>query len=286
MIRVVALILCLFSAALKAQPMYWMAQKGELKLMLLGSVHVGDDSLYPLPDPINQFLTHSDGLIIETDVRKSSGVNYPTSDVSARQVLSEQQITELSGIAKLFELDAKTLLDAPPWAAALSLQMKQLEYLGYRSDDGVDLRLVYRATTKGIPVLSLETLQFQVNLLTSQQDAGKEMLTSFIDEFDGAEKAIKCLLTSWKTGDIKSLEKFAELSEMSPDYEQQFITQRNHDWANKLANKFVTQSKGNYLVVVGMLHLVGQDNLLSLLRQQGFVITKLSEDGQANCQFE
>ncbi len=286
MIRVVALFLCFFSFTLNAQPMFWMAQKGELKLMLLGSVHVGDDSLYPLPDPINQFLERSNGLIIETDVRKSSGVTYPTSDVAARQVLSEQQQNQLNGIAKLYGLDSKTLLDAPPWAAAISLQMKQLEYLGYKSDDGVDLRLVYNATNNGIPVLSLETLQFQVNLLTSQANGGQEMLTSFIDEFDSAEPTTQCLLTSWKAGDIKNLEKFAELSSMSADYEQQFIHQRNADWANKLSNKFITQSKGNYLVVVGMLHLVGTDNLLTLLRQQGFMVTKLSEDGEANCQFE
>ncbi|MFB9135005.1 TraB/GumN family protein [Vibrio olivae] len=285
MIRVVVFFLCFFSAMLKAEPMYWMAQKGDLKLMLLGSVHVGDDSLYPLPDTVNQFLEQSDGLIIETDVRKSSGVNYPTSDIATRDVLSPTQQQQLSAIAKQFELDNKTLLDAPPWAAAISLQIKQLEYLGYRSDDGVDIRLVYQATVKGIPVLSLETMQFQINLLTSQPEGGKELLTSFIDEYERADTMIQCLLKSWKTGDLKSLERFSELAALSEEYENQFITQRNQDWANKLANRFITQSKGNYLVVVGMLHLVGQDNLITLLRQKGFVITKLSNEGNAQCSF-
>ena len=57
-----------------AEPLYWQAKKDDLTLTILGSVHVGDESMYPLPKQITDTLKESDGLIIETDIRKSEGV--------------------------------------------------------------------------------------------------------------------------------------------------------------------------------------------------------------------
>lgn len=39
-----------------AEPLYWQAKKGELTLTILGSVHVGDESMYPLPSAITDTL--------------------------------------------------------------------------------------------------------------------------------------------------------------------------------------------------------------------------------------
>lgn len=279
--------LLLFSTALNAEPLFWRAEKGGLEYLILGSVHVGDESMFPLPRAINNTLIESDGLILETDIRKTQNVAYPKQTLSSKDVLSDTQIATLKNIASQLQVNANELLSSPPWAAALLIQMKQTESFGYSSDAGVDLTLMYKATIEDVPVLSLESVQFQIDLLTGQKESGKELLISAIEDFNDAKKATHCLIDSWKAGDLKKLNEFSTLTELSPEFEQAFIHQRNQDWVSKLSEpSWLPNPKGSYVVVVGMLHLVGDDNVLMQLQQQGFEVTQKSNSKDVNCQFK
>ncbi|PMH06808.1 TraB/GumN family protein [Vibrio splendidus] len=270
-----------------AEPLYWQAKKDDLTLTILGSVHVGDESMYPLPSAITDTLKNSNGLVVETDIRKTDGVVYPTTKVTTSDVLNEEQKQMLVDITKSLDMPTQQLLNAPPWATSLSIQMQQLKNLGYGSAGGVDATLAYKATIQDVPVISLEPLQFQIDLMTKQKDDGKEWLISSLEEFDQTDRVVHCLIESWKAGDLAKLEAFAELSEMSPKLEKAFLTDRNIDWANKLSvNDWKIAPKGNYLIVVGALHLVGKGNLLELLEDKGFNVTQQSQSLQAQCQFE
>ncbi|CAK2646673.1 TraB/GumN family protein [Vibrio crassostreae] len=270
-----------------AEPLYWHAKKDELTLTILGSVHVGDESMYPLPSAITDTLKNSDGLVIETDIRKSDGVVYPRNKLTTADVLNEEQLQLLIDISKSLDMPTQQLLSSPPWATSLSIQMQQLKNLGYGSAGGVDATLAYKATIQDVPVISLEPLQFQIDLMTKQKDDGKEWLVSSLEEFDQTDSVVHCLIESWKAGDVAKLEEFAKLSEMPTELEKAFLTDRNIDWANKLAaNDWKLDSKGNYLIVVGALHLVGEGNLLQLLKEKGFNVTQQSQSQQAQCQFE
>ncbi|MEZ9536225.1 TraB/GumN family protein [Vibrio splendidus] len=270
-----------------AEPLYWQAKKDDLTLTILGSVHVGDESMYPLPAQITDTLKQSDGLIVETDIRKTEGVVYPTTTVTTGDVLNKEQKQLLASISKSLDMPTQQLLGSPPWATSLSIQMQQLKKLGYGSASGVDATLAYKATTQDVPVISLEPLQFQIDLIAGQKDSGKEWLVSSLDEFDQTDRVVHCLIESWKAGDVAKLEEFAKLSEMPSELEKAFLTDRNIDWANKLsANDWKLDSKGHYVLVVGTLHLIGEGNLLQLLEDKGFNVTKQSQSQQAQCQFE
>ncbi|MFA0015156.1 TraB/GumN family protein [Vibrio lentus] len=270
-----------------AEPLYWQAKKDDLTLTILGSVHVGDESMYPLPAQITDTLKESDGLIVETDIRKTEGVVYPTTTVTTGDILSEDQQQLLTSISKSLGMSTQQLLSSPPWATSLSIQMQQLKNLGYGSAGGVDATLAYKATIQDVPVLSLEPLQFQIDLIAGQKDSGKEWLVTSIEEFDQTDRVVHCLIESWQAGDVTKLEEFAELSEMPTELEKAFLTDRNVDWANKLSsNDWKLDSKGHYVLVVGTLHLIGEGNLLQLLKEKGFNVTQQSQSRQAQCQFE
>ena len=270
-----------------AEPLYWQAKKDDLTLTILGSVHVGDESMYPLPSQVTDTLKESDGLIVETDIRKTEGVVYPTTTVTSGDVLNEEQKQLLTSISKSLGMPTQQLLSSPPWAASLSIQMQQLKNLGYGSAGGVDATLAYKATIQDVPVISLEPLQFQIDLIAGQKDSGKEWLVTSIEEFDQTDHVVRCLIEGWKAGDITKLEDFAKLSEMPSELEKAFLTDRNVDWAKKLsANDWKLNSKGHYVLVVGTLHLIGDGNLLQLLEDKGFSVTQQSQSQQAQCQFE
>ena len=270
-----------------AEPLYWQAKKDDLTLTILGSVHVGDESMYPLPTQITDTLNEIDGLIIETDIRKSEGVVYPATTVTTADVLSVEQKQLLKSISKSLGMPTQQLLSSPPWATSLSIQMQQLKNLGFGSASGVDATLAYKATIQDVPVISLEPLQFQIDLIAGQKDSGKEWLLTSLEEFDQTDRVVHCLIESWKAGDESKLEVFAQLSEMPTELEKSFLTDRNVDWANKKsANDWKLDTKGHYLLVVGTLHLIGEGNLLELLEKRGFVINQQSQSQQAQCQFE
>ncbi len=270
-----------------AEPLYWQAKKDDLTFTILGSVHVGDESMYPLPSQVTDTLKESDGLIVETDIRKTEGVVYPTTTVTSGDVLNEEQKQLLTSISKSLGMPTQQLLSSPPWATSLSIQMQQLKNLGYGSAGGVDATLAYKATIQDVPVISLEPLQFQIDLIAGQKDSGKEWLVTSIEEFDQTDRVVRCLIEGWKAGDITKLEDFAKLSEMPSELEKAFLTDRNVDWAKKLsANDWKLNSKGHYVLVVGTLHLIGDGNLLQLLEEKGFNVTQQSQSQQAQCQFE
>lgn len=270
-----------------AEPLYWQAKKDDLTLTILGSVHVGDESMYPLPTQITDTLKESDGLIIETDIRKSEGVVYPPTTVTTADVLSAEQKQLLTSISKSLGMPTQQLLSSPPWATSLSIQMQQLKNLGYGSASGVDVTLANQASMADVPVISLEPLQFQIDLIAGQKDSGKEWLLTSLEEFDQTDRVVHCLIESWKAGDESKLEDFAKLSEMPAELEKAFLTDRNVDWANKLsANDWKLDTKGNYLLVVGTLHLIGEGNLLELLEKEGFTVNQQSQSQKAQCQFE
>ncbi|MGL6258163.1 TraB/GumN family protein [Vibrio sp. WXL210] len=274
-----------------AEPLYWQATKGNLSYTLVGSVHVGKPSMYPLPAALVDKLAKSDGLIIETNTSDSRGVNYPRATDKAKDHLSQAQLKELKSIAQASGSNFEQLLMQPPWSVAMNLQMHQLNQLGYQPEYGVDLHFMQQAIEHSIPIYALESLQFQINLISGQPNGGAEMLISLLDEYPHIEQITSCLLKSWQQGDEQQLDTFAQLSDMSPELEQAFIHQRNQAWADILDQRAPLEGQsqpiqtGNYVVVVGSLHLIGKDNVRKLLEKRGFSIEQSSTSGVAACNF-
>lgn len=278
--------LILLSSALQAEPLHWLATKNGTEILMIGSVHVGAEDMYPLPPSVANYLSHSDGLIIEADVRNTEGIIYPTNQKQTREVISAQQKTQLNDIARELQINQHNLLASPPWATAITLQMAQMNRLGFSPEDGVDQRLIELANQNRQPILPLETLQFQIDMLTRMPDDGKELLEETLSEWHRGKAITQCLIQSWKTGDRDNLQIFSELSEMSSDMAEQLLVRRNKDWADKLnGHQFLPKKQGHYVMVVGMLHLLGPDNVRALLQEKGFTVRQLSDSRPADCQF-
>lgn len=267
-----------------AEPQHWLAKKGETELMIIGSVHVGDKTMYPLPRTVIQHLSQSAGLIIEADVRNSEGLVYPQTTILSKDVLDRAQRRHLIEIAQDLGLPETQLLNSPPWMAAFTIQLALVNKLGYVSDKGVDMHLIGLADKKQIPVIPLESVQFQIDLIAGQSEGGKEILLSSIEEYDGGEELVQCLIESWKSGDGSMLVEASLTDHTTEEFNQAFLYERNRDWAKKLdTGSVLPQQSGRYTVVVGGLHLVGKDNLIELLKNRGFNIKPLGKTRQANC---
>ncbi|WP_421167616.1 TraB/GumN family protein [Aeromonas dhakensis] len=269
-----------------ADPAFYRVSRGDQQHWLLGSIHAGKPSLYPLPDPIERAWQQSRALVLEVDLTH----------------ISQQQWQEMGAITRL--VDGKTLKEhipldlyrrtiiaagqngltenmlAPlrPWFAAITLTQAALERTDFRSALGVDQHFAKQATDGGKPIIGFETLLEQLGYLASVGDNQTLMLESTLDELPELEHGFREVMKAWEEGDEATLINLLK-SEMAPPklqawLEQTLLAERNHNWLKKWSTL-----PNESFIVVGALHLYGDQGLLALLEQQGWRITPLTEPG-------
>ena len=272
-----------------ADPAFYRISKGNEQHWLLGSIHAGKPSLYPLPDPVERAWQQSRALVMEVDMTH----------------ISQEQWQEMGAITRL--VDGKTLKDhlpmdlyrrtliaagqnglteamlAPlrPWFAAITLTQAALERTGYRGEFGVDQHFAKRANDGGKPIVGLETLLEQLGYLASVGDNQTLMLESTLDELPELEKGFTEVMAAWQNGDQATLINLLK-EEMAPPklqawLEQTLLAERNRNWVKKWPGL-----PNESFIVVGALHLYGEQGLLALLEQQGWRITPLTEPAAAD----
>ncbi|AUU22011.1 TraB/GumN family protein [Aeromonas caviae] len=267
-----------------ADPAFYRINKGNEQHWLLGSIHAGKPSLYPLPDPVERAWQQSRTLVMEVDMTH----------------ISQEQWQEMGAITRL--VDGKTLKDhlpidlyrrtliaagqnglnesvlAPlrPWFAAITLTQAALERTGYRGEYGIDQHFAKRANDGGKPIVGLETLLEQLGYLASVGDNQTLMLESTLDELPDIQQGFDAVMTAWQNGDQDTLINLLR-EEMAPPklqawLEQTLLAERNRNWVKKWPSL-----PNESFIVVGALHLYGEHGLLALLEQQGWRITPLTE---------
>ncbi|MDN3682606.1 TraB/GumN family protein [Vibrio tapetis subsp. quintayensis] len=277
-----ALLLSLMTLSTHAEPIYWVAQKQQVQLLLFGSIHVGDSSMYPLPSPVMNFLENSDGFVSEIDLTNQSTPVLPHSKLSTQQALNSLQANKLITLLKQHKLPTEAMLSSPPWLTAMSLQMKQINSLGYHGEFGVDKVLTDQAVKLNIPMYPLETIDFQLNMLNSLPENGAPLLTELIEQWDKADDIFVCQIDSWKNGDKDSLLTLLDSEEYDETMINMLLGDRNRAWAKQLDSGLLPKS-GQFFVVVGALHLIGEDNLITLMKQQGWQVEQLSHSKTTSC---
>ncbi len=99
-----------------------------------------------------------------------------------------------------------------------------------------------------------------------------------LEESLNIEQDINLLIDAWRHGDVDFLDK-TMLAEMRkyPELYKTLVVDRNKAWVKKI--KSLTTEADDYLIVVGALHLVGEDGVPALLSQIGISANQLSEPG-------
>jgi uncharacterized protein len=285
-LRWLAALLSIVSINVQAEPLYWLASKGDTQYMLLGSIHIGDQSMYPLPDTVLNFFNQSSALIVEADISKATKINYPPTSQATSQLLNKSQYQALQKLSEELQLNPTTLEQAPPWISALTIQTRIFQKLGYSADFGVDQQLINLAQQQQLPILGLETVQDQINAISQIPNSGLELLTSSLNDTSKNSNDARCMVESWKVGDEKNLSLFIETTEMSQEMSTKLELERNNNWITKLtSDSFLPTKKGKYLIVVGTLHLIGEQNLITQLEQHGFTVIKRQSQRKATCKF-
>ena len=102
----------------------------------------------------------------------------------------------------------------------------------------------------------------------------KRFLQMTVDESAELDEELADMLAAWRTGNTAALAAMLEEeSQTFPDLYRRLTIERNRSWVQQIDR--MLESRDDYLVVVGAMHLVGPESVVDLLRRRGHRVTQL-----------
>ena len=284
-LRIAALLLLLgASAHTQAEAShhaFWKVKGRNNTVYLLGSVHMLKPNDSSLPAEMLQAYEHSKALVMELDLNDADGAALLGSSLDMTMLPEGQSLEEVLGPALYADLvtHAKPLGLEPelmdrfqPWFAALVLEQTALGKSGFEAGAGVDEQFAQRAQADGKPIIALETVEEQLGFFAHlNEPQQRQYLRATLKDLDTEASDAGVMVSAWQRGDTAELERLLRKeSANNPELFRMLTTDRNRRWLPKLVA--LLSEDQDYLVVVGALHLVGNDGLVALLKDQGFQV--------------
>jgi uncharacterized protein YbaP (TraB family) len=196
---------------------------------------------------------------------------------SLRDVMGDELYEEAMAAAAELEIPLDMLERTEPWLAAITVEQLVLARIGFNPSYGVEMQLLKKATTDGKTILGFESVEQQLGYLDGLSlDAQRALLMQTLSESAAIREIMDDLILAWRSGDIGYLEQTL-LEDVSgyPELYDTIVVNRNRLWVDTI-DELLKQGE-DYLVVVGALHLVGEDGVPRLLQQRGVRITQMHE---------
>ena len=262
----------------------WKISKADKHIFIGGTIHVLAQSDYPLPEAFNKTYNESDGLVLEVDLQGTqapafqqqvlTAMSYPAGE-SLYDKLEPDVIEELQAYCQARNIPLDNLAVFRPGMLAITLTLIELQSLGLM-DTGVDQYFNLRAINEGKHLDFLETPEQQLAFLAAMgQGKETELIRYTLMDLANLSEMMSDMKLAWRTGDLDLIYQMASvpMREKMPEIYEQLIVQRNKDWMPRINELFANEESN--LLLVGALHLAGDDDLISLLKNQGYVIEQL-----------
>jgi uncharacterized protein YbaP (TraB family) len=262
----------------------WKVRGDHNSVYLLGSIHVLSKQAYPLKPVLERAFDDAAQIVFEIDLtrfdRKSFSKEFsrtafypPGQSLSSK--LTPQTIELLNSVLPGYGLSLKGVEQLRPWFLAEALSSRTLERAGFNDQFGIDLYFYRKAKAAGKPVLGLETLRDQAKIFDRFDDRQNEQyLLSTLSGLPESVEMIRRLVNAWKDGDVRLLDRLLNQDKQAdPITHETLFSRRNSKWVPEIER--FAHGDGNYLVIVGAGHLVGDDGIVAQLRQAGFSVQQL-----------
>lgn len=260
----------------------WQIEGDSNRIYILGSIHLLPPGRASLPDPVIAAYEDADVLVMELDLDALDPVQSQETlmrlgiDPQGRTLaalLGARDYAAAERKATALGIELALLEPFEPWMVAITITQMQLLQLGFSVDSGIEQQLLRRARRDGKQVRGLETLEDQLSALDSLPLAAqREFLLATLDEAASIEERIEDLVTAWQQADLQAMER--ELLQTfidQPELYRRMVVERNRNWVRQLEK--MQRDRRNYLVVVGTLHLVGPDSVISQLSAGDAAVT-------------
>jgi uncharacterized protein YbaP (TraB family) len=254
------------------------------EIVLLGSVHYLRNQDHPLPASVDALYANADRLVMELDLDDIDAQQLQSEFLSAAMLPTGRSLSDVldrsvylsaERQARTFGVDLALLGRFEPWLVAITMLDLGMGQLGYQSSLGVEQYFLAKARRDRKEVLGLESLATQIAIFDGMSLSDQQsLLAQTIGELEAASEAMDDMVGAWRAGALDDLTQ-SLMSEFSdfPGLYDALVAKRNNAWVGEI-ERLLGQS-ANTLIVVGALHLVGQDSVIELLRARGHRIESL-----------
>jgi uncharacterized protein YbaP (TraB family) len=262
----------------------WAIRGAHNTVYLAGSIHLLPAQDAALPRGFERAYADSAKLVMELDLGKTDPLEVAgwiaehgalPEGTNLRGVIGEQRYSQVSAAAGDLGLAPEMLDHQAPWVVGIELADLEYMHLGFDPSQGVEQQLVHRAQTDGKPIVGLETLSEELGGLEAlSREDQLRLLDQTVSELKDSDAEMHSVLVAWRRGDAAALATLLGKEYRSfPALYRPLVTVRNQRWLPQIEQ--LLKGAGNTLVVVGALHLVGQEGLLEALRRDGYTATQL-----------
>ncbi len=258
----------------------WHIQTPANTVFLLGSVHALRAEDYPLPPPYMDAYGEADAVVVETrtigqaaadEVMRAIGQSRGGAPLDER--LSPAELDRARELAEGLGYELAPLGRLDPWLAGMVVMQNELRKAGFEPQHGVDAFFQRRADADGKPVLTLESPSEQINMLRELPDAlQSDFLLQALEEAANLGEELAELVEAWQAGDRETVRRLVrDELEPYPRLRERLVLERNRSWLPRIES-FVGDDR-DYLVIVGAAHLLGEQGVLALLREEGYRVS-------------
>jgi uncharacterized protein len=268
------------SQASAANPALWVVRDEDSTLYLFGTVHFLRPTTEWESPRVTDAFDSADRLVLEVADPNDQAALLPliqqhglAPDTPLSTLLTAEELATLDAAARTIGASAAAMDGLRPWLAGVTLSASTLVRAGYDPGSGVDQILRARAESTGKSIAGLETPEDQIRMLAGFPEAGQlTFLRRTLAEFDNALTAPDQLVEAWAIGDQERLQTLA-VTPMRQDSElvyQTVLVERNTRWADQI--EVMLEDAGTAFIAVGVLHLIGEDGVPSILASRGVTV--------------
>ena len=275
-------------------PLFYKATDSDGDIVwLLGSIHIATQDMYPLPTSITAAYDGADSLAVECDV-VAAETDYDMLGAMMTSWLYEESGHIYDHIAPELYEQAKQIMQtiemyAPSydryipavWGSFIDNYL--VSYLGYDSEIGIDMYFLDRAKEENKPILEIESVEFQNQMMVDFSEELQEyLLKSSVEAYYDTETSdiYAEMIDTWRSGDEERFETFLasedddieteEERRLYEEYNDAMIVKRNismTDFAEDCLKK-----GDEVFICVGAAHIVGEGAVVDLLRERGYSV--------------
>jgi hypothetical protein len=276
--------------AAPAQPkprrfLMWKATSPGATVYLVGSIHVGDSSMYPLPKEVEAAFAAAKVLAVEINIKNADQAKmiglvqkygmYPGDDTLTKHLSKETQAA-LDDYCAKHNVPRMGMEKLKPWLVSISIVQMALQQAGGDPSLGIDIHFLDESKPPQ-RIDELETMESQFAILAeATEEEQQSMLASTLKRSDNMKDLIKRVQTAYISGDPDSLEKIMhEQNDVgSKSLEKKFVDDRNVVMTAKMEEYL--KGKDPVFAVVGALHIIGDKGIAKQLRDKGYKVEQVT----------
>ncbi|GAB1158798.1 hypothetical protein YWY31_48230 [Paenibacillus illinoisensis] len=262
----------------------WEVESNGNTVYLVGSMHIADDSFYPLREEFEEAFAEADYLGVEIDISKAADeaqqklildLGSYQDGSTLKDHVSSETYSKLGDILKKNGLEPNALDAFKPWVAESTLASLKSTTAGYEASAGVDLYFIQKAIESKLPIIELESYESQLGMFNDfSKELQEETLKATLDNFDVLDDSVNQMAEMWKTGNDEQLLELTNSFSDNEEYNKAMLIDRNIGMADKIDGYLKSDKKEEYFIVVGAAHYLGEHGIVKLLKDKGYTVER------------